>query len=302
MPELSFITINYNGRNDTTALIRSLRDVIRSVEWEVVVVDNGSLDDELAEIHSTFGDDPRIRYVQSQSNLGFAGGNNLGIRYATGRYLMLINNDTFVEEDHFRELLQRIEGNGCIGAVSPKLRYAVGERRIQYAGFTDLSVITLRNSGIGCGDADEGQYDEARQTAFAHGAALLFPRSTLERAGWMSEDYFLYYEEMDWSMQIRRAGLQIWYEPVQTVFHKESQTTGQASPVKAFYMTRNRLLFARRNRPAPTRWLCYAYLTAVALLRDIPAALLHRRNDLASATLRGLKAFFRQKPENRMPE
>lgn len=295
MPELSFITINYNGLSYTTALLRSLQSVVTSVAWEVIVVDNGSTADEAGELRRLFSDDERVNVVEAGANLGFAAGNNLGIRSAKADALMLINNDTFVEEDHFRQLLNRLE-DSSIGAVCPKLRFADGERLIQYAGFTDLSAVTLRNSGIGCCEHDRGQYDTACPTAFAHGAALLFTRRTLALAGWMTEQYFLYYEEMDWSMLIRRAHLQIWYDPVQTVFHRESQTTGQNSPLRTFYMTRNRLLFAHRNRNGLTRLLCYAYLMAVYLLRDIPVHLLHLRPALAWATLRGIFAFFIRKP------
>ena len=199
--------------------------------------------------------------------------------------------DTFVEDDHFCELIGRIEDNPGIGAISPKIRFAYGQRLIQYAGFTDLTPITLRNQGIGYGQADSGQHDTPCTTAFAHGAALLFSRDTLQRAGAMAECYFLYYEEMDWSMQIRRAGMQIWYDPVQTIFHRESQTTGVDSPLRTYYMARNRLLFARRNRTKATRWLCYTYLNAVFIMRDVTRHLINRRTDLAAATLRGIRDF-----------
>lgn len=298
MPDLSFVTINYNGQHDTVALIRSLQSVVHSVRWEVVVVDNASRGDDVFALRTIFASDPRVKVVEAGANLGFAGGNNLGISHSAAPYIMLINNDTFVETDHFRELLARCEGDPSIGIVSPKLRFAFGERAIQYAGFTELSAVTLRNSGIGYGEPDKGQCDSARPTAFAHGAAMLFPRRTLELAGPMTEDYFLYYEEMDWSLHVRRAGLTIWYDPVQTVFHRESQTTGTGSPLRSYYMTRNRFLFARRNSRQPLRSVTYAYLTAVALVRDIPLHLIHRRTDLARATIRALRDFAKMNPNN----
>ncbi len=291
MPDLSFITINYNGIGDTTALIESLQRIVTSVEWEVIVVDNASSHDECTQLKAHFADDARVTVVPSWQNLGFAGGNNLGIRHATGRHLMLINNDTFVEDDHFSDLIARLEGTPDIGAISPKIRFAYGQRLIQYAGFTELTPVTLRNRGIGYGQADSGQHDTPHATAFAHGAALLFSRATLQRAGAMTECYFLYYEEMDWSQQIRRAGMQIWYDPVQTIYHRESQTTGTDSPLRTYYMTRNRLLFAQRNRPMPTRLLCYMYLGAVFVMRDVTLHIIKGRKDLAAATLRGIRDF-----------
>ncbi|MBO4906340.1 MAG: glycosyltransferase family 2 protein [Bacteroidaceae bacterium] len=290
-PDLSFITINYNGIEDTTQLIESLLAHVSSLKWEIIVVDNGSKEDEAIKLKEKFADSPQVKVIEAGSNLGFAAGNNKGIKKARGRAMMLINNDTYVTDDHFSELYHRLMDDDTIGAVCPKLRFDEEPKLIQYAGFTPLTSITLRNQGIGCGEHDNGQHDTPSSTAFAHGAAVMFKWETLQRAGMMSEDYFLYYEEMDWSEHIRRAGLQIWYDPAQTVFHKESHTIGQQSVTRTYYMSRNRLIFARRNRRWPLRWCCYLYLYILGFVRDIPRHLLHRRPDLAVATLKGLAAF-----------
>lgn len=290
-PDLSFITINYNGMADTCQLIQSLMDVVQSVTWEIIVVDNGSRNSEAEQLMSKYADVPQVKIINSGANLGFAGGNNIGIKKARGRAMMLINNDTYVVEDSFDKLYHRLMADENIGAVCPKLRFDEEPKLIQYAGFTPLSLITLRNKGIGCCEPDNGQYDTAYKTAFMHGAAVMFNWHTLQKAGMMTEDYFLYYEEMDWSEQIRRAGLEIWYDPAQTVFHKESSTVGQQSTTRIFYITRNRLLFARRNRRIPLRWLCYIYIYIIGIARDVPKHIIHRRMDLALATLRGLLVF-----------
>ncbi len=291
-PDLSFITINYNGLDDTCQLLKSLSEVVTSLEWEAIVVDNGSKEPEAEQIKQCFKDDSRIKVIEAGRNLGFAAGNNLGIKKARGRAMMLINNDTYVLHDGFRQLFDRLMNDGSIGAVCPKLRFDEEPKLIQYAGFTRLTSVTLRNRSIGCGEPDNGQYDTPAETYFAHGAAVMFNWETLQKAGMMSEDYFLYYEEMDWSEAIRRAGLQIWYDPTQTVFHKESHTIGQQSPTRCYYLTRNRLVFARRNRRWAVRMLCYIYLYIIGLLRDVPRHLWHRRADLAAATIRGLAAFI----------
>ena len=96
MPDLSFVTINYNGLRDTVALIRSLQNVVHSVRWEMVVVDNASHGDDAFALRTIFASDPRVTVIDADSNLGFAGGNNLGIAHATAPCIMLINNDTFV--------------------------------------------------------------------------------------------------------------------------------------------------------------------------------------------------------------
>ena len=116
--------------------------------------------------------------------------------------------------------------------VCPKIRFAWDNNPIQFAGYTPLSRITMRNRSIGFGEEDHGQYDAAHPTPYAHGAAMMVKREAIEKAGLMPECYFLYYEELDWSMMMRRAGYEIWYEPSTTIYHKESQTTGQQSPLR----------------------------------------------------------------------
>ena len=259
---------------------------------EVIVVDNASSQDEASILEQRY---PQVTVIRSPKNLGFAGGNNLGIQAAHGKYLFFINNDTLLrckKEDvrckMFQPLIDRLESSPKIGMVSPKIRFSWGTNPIQYAGYTPLSSITMRNRAIGCGEADNGQYDIPHSTPYAHGAAMMVKREVIDKVGFMPECYFLYYEELDWSVMIRRADYDIWYEPACTVYHKESQATGQNSPLKSYYMTRNRLLFAKRNINSPQRHLTYLYLIVIVASRDILKSTLHRRPDLAKATLKGL--------------
>ena len=292
---LSIITINYNGLKDTCELLETLPSEDESIE--VIVVDNASTQDEASIIEQRF---PQVTVIRSKENLGFAGGNNLGIQASHGKYLFFINNDTLIEvrgkrlevRDLFQPLIDRLESSPKIGMVCPKIRFAWGNNPIQYAGYTPLSKITLRNSAIGCGEEDHSQNDTPHPTPYAHGAAMMVKREVIDKVGLMPECYFLYYEELDWSMMIRRAGYEIWYEPACTIYHKESQATGQSSPLKSYYMTRNRLLFAKRNISTPQRYLTYCYLIGIVALRDILKFLLSHRPDLAKATLKGLRDFF----------
>ena len=287
---LSIITINYNGLKDTCELMETLP--LEDDSIEVIVVDNASFQDEATIIEQRF---PQVTVIRSSKNLGFAGGNNLGIQAAHGKYLFFINNDTLLrckKEDvrckMFQPLIDRLDSSPKIGMVSPKIRFSWGTNPIQYAGYTPLSSITMRNRAIGCGEADNGQYDTPHSTPYAHGAAMMVKREVIDRVGMMPECYFLYYEELDWSMMIRRTGYDIWYEPACTIYHKESQSTGQSSPLKSYYMTRNRLLFAKRNISSPQKYLTYSYLIGIVALRDILKALLSHRPDLSKATLKGL--------------
>ena len=285
---LSIITINYNGLKDTCELIESLPSGMPSLE--VIVVDNASKEDEASILEKRY---PNIKVIRSNKNLGFAGGNNLGIKAARGKYLFFINNDTILSHqpsaiDH---LIHRLESDEKIGMVCPKIRFAWGDNPIQFAGYTPLSRFTMRNRSIGFGEKDKGQYDTPHPTPYAHGAAMMVKREALEKVGIMPECYFLYYEELDWSMMFTRAGYTIWYEPACTIYHKESQATGQNSPLKVYYLTRNRLLFVKRNKKGYAKYITYAYLICMVAPRDICKYIFHRQLNLASATIKGIINF-----------
>ena len=287
---LSIITINYNGLKDTCELIETLP--LDDASIEVIVVDNASKEDEASVIAQRY---PQVIVIRSPKNLGFAGGNNLGIRAAHGKYLFFINNDALLSQQtsDLRHLIHRLESSDKIGAVCPKIRFSWGSNPIQFAGYTPLSPITIRNRAIGCGEEDKGQYDTAHPTPYAHGAAMMVKREAVEKAGLMPECYFLYYEELDWSMMIRRAGYDIWYEPACTIYHKESRTTGQNSPLRTYYLTRNRLLFVKRNNPLYTRVCSYLYLIGIIAPKDILKYCMHHRLDLVKATFMGISHFLK---------
>ena len=141
-PDISFITICYNGFKDTCELIESLHKKLKSVSYEIIVVDNASREDEAAKIHELY---PTVISIRSNENGGFSGGNNIGIRAAKGKYIFLINNDTYIESDEIAYLVERLESRPEIGGVSPKIRFAFPPQHIQFAGFTPLTKITLRN-------------------------------------------------------------------------------------------------------------------------------------------------------------
>ena len=291
--QISIITINYNGLKDTCELIETLP--LEDLSIEVIVIDNASKEDEATIIDQRY---PQVKVIRSKENLGFAGGNNLGIKSAHGKYLFFINNDVVLQtsdirhQTSFRPLIDRLESSKKVGMVCPKIRFAWGDNPIQFAGYTPLSRVTMRNHAIGCGESDHGQYNTAHITPYAHGAAMMVKREAIEKAGLMPECYFLYYEELDWSMMIRRAGYDIWYEPTVTVYHKESQTTGQQSPLRTYYITRNRLLFVKRNNKTVSRYLSYLYLICVVACRDILKYTLQRRFDLVKAVSRGICDFI----------
>lgn len=287
---ISIITVNFNGLADTCAFIDSI--ISHHIKAEVIIVDNGSKVDEAAAIAQRYPI-PTVKCIRSEENLGFAGGNNLGIKAATGDYLLFLNNDTELKDDWNTEaLIRRLQSDEHIGMVCPKIRFAWDTCPIQFAGYTPLSRITMRNRGIGYEEEERGQYNTAHPTPYAHGAAMVVKREAMEKVGLMPDCYFLYYEEYDWSMMFRRAGYEIWYEPACTIYHKESKSTGKNSPLKTYYITRNRLLFAKRNIPVCYRCLTYIYIGVVVALRDLIRYSLQKRTDLIKAIFTAIGDFI----------
>ena len=283
--ELSIITVNYNGLNDTCELIESIPF---NEKMELIVVDNASKEDEANIIANRY---PQVKTIRSDKNIGFAGGNNLGIKEAQGKYIFLINNDTLFKNFNIQPLVDRLESSDKTAIICPKIRFAWGTNPIQFTGYTPLSKITVRNQSIGFGEEDHGQYDVPHSTPYAHGAAMLIKKKALEKVGLMPECFFLYYEELDWSMMFTRAGYDIWYDPTCTIYHKESQSTGQNSPLRTYYITRNRLLLVKRNWHNASKYISYLYLICIVALRDIFKYTFQGKWSLSKATLSGISDF-----------
>ena len=287
---LSIVSVNFNGLNDTLALLASLEEHLREFPYEVVVVDNGSTIDEAQTIRTAF---PKAVVLRSEKNLGFAGGNNLGIEKAKGEYLFLLNNDTVLSDNGVIKLMQRMDETPSIGIISPKIRFYDDEQPIQFAGYTALTKITLRHNLIGYQEPDNGQYDQAKPTPYVHGAAMLVRRSAIDRAGMIPEIFFLYYEELDWCERFTEVGYTLWYDPASTVFHKESQSTGQNSPLRMYYLTRNRLLFAYRNRSGIVCLAALLYQFALANPLKYLQLLSKRQWKHAASIRKGCYDFFK---------
>ena len=256
------------------------------------MVDNGSIQSEAIAIQHKY---PQVKVISSKTNLGFAGGNNVGIKAAQGKYLFLVNNDTLFKEFNVQSLIDRLESSNSIGAVCPKIRFTWDNNPIQYAGYTRLSKLTIRNKAIGFAEDDLGQYNSPHATPYAHGAAMMIKREVINKVGLMPEDYFLYYEELDWSMMITRAGYEIWYEPDCTIYHKESQTTGQNSPLRTYYITRNRLLLVKRNWIGISKYIAYCYLIFLVATRDIIKNIIRSQYIHVKAIAKGISDFYNSK-------
>jgi len=287
------IVLNWNGKEDTLACLESLRFTDYE-NYKVILVDNGSEDDSVKAVKAGF---PEVEVVETGKNLGFAGGNNVGIEYAIKEgadYIFLINNDTTVHPDYLKELVEVGESDKKIGAVGSKIYYHGEPNRIWFAGG---KINWLRNKGehIGLDEIDEGQYDKIKEVGYLTGCALLIKREVVEEVGVLEDDYFLYYEDADYSLRVKNAGYKVIYAPKSKIYHKVSRSTKPGSPSYIYYHARNGLVNARRNGNLLVKITIYFYAVYMFLKQIIKILFIPKKRAWAFAVLKGERDFLRGK-------
>ncbi|CAJ35482.1 glycosyltransferase family 2 protein [Methanocella arvoryzae] len=244
-PQVAIVILNWNNGTVTVDCLRSLEKLSYS-NFFTLVLDNGSTDDSLEILHRAY---PGISVVQNDKNLGFAGGNNPGIRLALEQgadYVLLLNNDTEVAPDFLDELIKVAEADPKIGIASAKIYYYSEPDRLWFAG-GKVNYWKGWTQHLGDLEKDVGQYDHTTDTDFVSGCAMLIRREVIEKIGVLYEPFFLYYEDSDYCSRARRAGYRIVMAPKAKVWHKVSSTTGKIKDLQLFYGQRNMLAFERRN-------------------------------------------------------
>lgn len=236
-PQLSVIVCSLNGERVLPTCLRSLK-ASRGIAFEVIVVDNGSSDSTPRLVARDF---PEVRLVRAGRNLGFAGGNNLGIQAARGRILLLLNDDTEVPPDCLALLAGAFGRDARIGAVGTKLLYE-DRKTIQHAGA--VMHANANTDHLGYREPDNGQWDAPGERPYVTGAALALRREALDEIGLLDPAFFpIYFEEVDLQARLCAAGWKIWYEPAAWLVHFESQSQGMASPRFFYRYTKNRLRY-----------------------------------------------------------
>lgn len=291
--KIAVITINYNGKKDTLELLDSLAKLrTTDYEFKTIVVDNASSDGSVKEIKKKF---PGVDTLQTGDNLGFAGGYNRGIDYATiwgADYFLLINNDCLIKDDNLiSELVKTAESDPKIGLVSPKIYFAPGfefhknlygkedqGRVIWFAGGKfDWNNIGSVHRGID--QVDGGDYTQVEEQEIISGACVLIKKEVFQKVGLFDENYFLYFEDSDLVKRASLAGFKNYYNGQVAIYHKVSQSTGIGSVLTDYYHTRNRLIFGMRYG---------SFRTKFALIREAVKLFLLGR----PAQRRGILDFY----------
>lgn len=246
-PKIYIILLNWNGYSDTLECLESLKK-INYPNFEVVVVDNNSSGDDVKIIQEKFGDFVK-EIIVTENNLGFSGGNNLGIDFALqdgADFILLLNNDTIVEPDFLGKLLDGFNKNENVGITAPQINYYDNPEIVWTVGG---KISKLRGSGFAYSDKNESEIDKnERVVTFASGCCLLIKREVFEKVGLFDEKIFLYVEDTDFCYRSLKAGYKIIVSPTSKIYHKVGSSTSEdLKQIPLYYTTRNRLHFARKN-------------------------------------------------------
>ena len=250
-PHVAIVVLSWNGRDDTLECLASLQ----RIRWErqtTIVIDNGSTDGTSGAVRERF---PETVLIRSEENLGFAEGNNVGIRAALAAgadYVLILNNDTIADEGLVEALVEEAERRPDAGALCPLIRYIDPPDRIWYAGarFDPRAVHNGRHTGYG--ERDTGQYHAVREIGRATGAAMLVPRRVIEEVGHFDGALFIQVEDVEWSLRMRAAGYRILFVPAGVLWHRVAVTSGgERGPETAYYEMRNTLVVSARHAPLP---------------------------------------------------
>lgn len=249
LPIVFVIVINYNGLSNTIECVKSLtRSSYQNLR--IVIIDNTPRKNDAVELKEAFGD--AIIVISNEANYGFAKGSNIGIDYAMkegAEYIFLLNNDARVESKSIEYLLEALQSDPEVGIVGPKIyfdNHPGGNDIIWFAGGRLIRTLG-QPFHRGLNEIDIGKYDHQEDVDFITGCALMIRRDVIEKIGKFDEDFFIYFEDLDFNCRASDSGYRITYVPKARIWHKVSSSTGQMSPLYLFLFTRNRFIFVKKN-------------------------------------------------------
>jgi len=284
------IVLSWNGREDTLACLRSLA-ALRDADTEVVVVDNGSSDGSVEAVRAAY---PEVHVVENGRNLGFAGGNNAGLRHAFergGQWAVLVNNDATLAPDAIDRLRRAAVEHPAAGMLAGKVFFDEPPDRIWFAGQRFWPAFGYSGRPRGYGRRDGPRYRRAYRTDRAAGAFMAVSRRVADAVGLLDDDLFAYVEDVDWCCRARAAGFEIWFVPDALAWHRVSASTGgeRASTHALYYGVRNTIAVSERHLPLgrPLRDLRRWLILAVFLFQAL--ALSERRRPFVAAVRDGYR-------------
>lgn len=243
-PKVIIIVLNWNGKKDTCECIESLKH-INYPNYKILLVDNGSSDGSAQYFREKY---PEVILIENEKNLGYSEGNNVGIRYAIKNnfeYILILNNDTIVDPGFLDELVDAAESDGKSGILGPKAYYAEPSNMIYYAG-AKINWYTGQPKHIGQKKIDVGQFNQVKYVDFVAGCCMLIKKEVIEKIGLLPNDYFLLWEDIDYSVNAKRHGYELVYVPSSKIWHKESASIRKIKSKRLFLSARNRIIFYKK--------------------------------------------------------
>jgi len=240
-----------------------------------------------------------LRIIRNEKNYGFAEGNNIGMRYAlkalNPNYILLLNNDTVVETDFLTELVKVAESNTRIGIVGPKIYYYDKPNKIWFAG-GKLWLKLGQPHHIGLGRTDEGEFSSVKETDFITGCALLIKTDLINCIGLFAEEYFAYFEDLEWDTKAKEIGYKVIFAPTAKLWHKASTTLERFSPTYTYLHARNRIIFVRKNTKK-FEWLFFflPYFLGIRTPRTLVPLILKWKWKAICAFIKGARDGFDRK-------
>lgn len=284
-PKVTILILNYNNWSDTYECLKSLKGLAYD-NYQILVVDNGS--DQKPE--QSLG----VSVIYNQDNLGFSGGNNVGIKEALKKdsdYILLLNNDTTVEKDFLKKMIEVGENDFEAGILGSKIYFYNQPNKIWFAGGV-IAPFKIKGYHLGLNEKDKGQYEETDLVDYITGCCMLIKREVIDTIGYLDEDYFLYYEDSDYCWRARKAGFKCLMAPQAKIYHKCSVGLGEASPTYVYYHIRNAFLMVKKNGSTLAKFNLYLIQGPWLAFKQKVKWLLPFKRKWAKVALKGLKDFY----------
>lgn len=256
--KVAIVILNYKNPSDTIECVKSIQ-CSSYKDYNIFIVDNNSMDGSFEQLTKTY---PQYQVYETGNNGGYAAGNNFAIKIALKQnydYVAIVNNDVIVEKDTLKKLVDYLNQNCQVGIVGPKICNYPDTEIIQSMGFRVI-LAKGRTPAINEGKKASSVHSIVNCDALC-GAFMLIRREVLQRVGLMPELYFLFFEETDWCLHVKNAGFLIQSIPNAVVYHKGSASIDKVKGLKLYYMSRNSVLFVRRNGSWSDYlvFLCYSF-------------------------------------------
>ena len=264
MKSVWIILVNYKNADLTIECVHSLRKA-KCDDLHIIVVDNNSPDNSYECLIEKL---PNEIIIKSKENNGFSAGNNIGIKYAlehNADYVMLLNNDTIIDEFMIEHLLKNTDD---FMVTVPKMYYYSQPEIIWYAG-GNINKTLGKTVHVGENKLDDGSYEERKYVNFATGCCIMMPKVVVEKVGLWDESYFMYWEDVDYSLRLATAGIKILYVPKAKLWHKVSASSGVKSPLSIYYGNRNRMYIMKKYKFSIIAWMYFFATRAVYLIQSI---------------------------------